>query len=442
MKGAGRRVRLCVVSSVGADSEVVHRPPSRVSDRSGPVRGGVREKVPLPTPLLDRRIRKELSIEPGKWEIDAQVTPALLEKIDYANTKVGSEVVDGQSQLAKEPPKGYDQVQRDDPPWLKTAFAELAKGVKETSGKSNPEIDKYFRRFGSNLDQQTDWSGALVAWCIANSSDAGMERTLPSFMLDDGSYTSWGEKNLSFEDKIPRGALVLLSRDNSSQIGHSGFFLSKAGSRVWLLGGNIKDSVSISAYPRDIILAIRWMEPLAPRDINVAMPFTARSWDTYKATMGSSIAITDGYKSVNKFGALGRYQFAAPGLWSTGYVKKGAKTSALKDSKYWTGKNGIKSVGDWLRSPKAQDDALLRLARNNTANVRKRLSAAGYDASRFDMETELLPLLAVAHIFGSGATVDLLTGKKDHTRKDGIKASEIYRDFAIRFGGSGKYPNK
>ena len=84
------------------------------------------------------------------------------------------------------------------------------------------------------------------------------------------SYLRWGQR---LETPV-RGCVAVLERPPDPASGHVGFFHSQAGGRVFLLGGNQGDKVSIASFPESMVIAYRW-----PADVpwlSDAWPSTAR----------------------------------------------------------------------------------------------------------------------------------------------------------------------
>ncbi|MFC3711252.1 TIGR02594 family protein [Sphingoaurantiacus capsulatus] len=148
----------------------------------------------------------------------------------------------------------------DEPRWLARARRNL--GVKETPGRaSTPSILKY-RVMARVLLEGDD---GAVPWCAifvnamleavgVRGSRSGMAR----------SFSRWG-KALP-KDRIPAGAVVVLSSDRGPASGHVGFACGVSATHVWLLGGNQGDAVSVAPFRRERIVAVVWpgVEPVGP----------------------------------------------------------------------------------------------------------------------------------------------------------------------------------
>jgi uncharacterized protein (TIGR02594 family) len=128
-------------------------------------------------------------------------------------------------------------------------------GLSEVQGtQSNPEILEFFDELGYdwvNDDSTTSWCSAMLSYYAKKCGyeyhkalDARGWLKMPIYVLQ------------------PRvGDIVVLWRNNpTSWEGHVGLFISTAGSKVYLLGGNQSNQINITAYPRDRILGVRQLK--------------------------------------------------------------------------------------------------------------------------------------------------------------------------------------
>ena len=129
---------------------------------------------------------------------------------------------------------------------LHLALDEL--GVEEIPGtESNPRIDEYLKSVGQPSDDAIPWCAAFVNWCIEKSGYMGTGRP------NARSFLHWGK-----ELKNPElGCVTVFSRGASTWQGHVGFFLSKIGSSIYVLGGNQGNRVCVKAYPVSRLLGYR-----------------------------------------------------------------------------------------------------------------------------------------------------------------------------------------
>jgi uncharacterized protein (TIGR02594 family) len=137
----------------------------------------------------------------------------------------------------------------DQPAWLAAAWAEF--GVRELPGKADaPEILRYFRDAGdaSEESEATPWCAAFAGAMLKRGGHAGTGSLLAR------SYLNWGEAI-----ETPRlGAVTVLSRGDDPTTGHVGFWLGEAEGKLFLLGGNQGDAVTVSAFDKARLLGLRW----------------------------------------------------------------------------------------------------------------------------------------------------------------------------------------
>ena len=130
------------------------------------------------------------------------------------------------------------------------------------------------------------------------------------------------------------------------------------------------------------------------------------------------------YRVVNTIGYVGGYQFGAAALETLGYIKTGASkrgNRVLKDPSVWTGKNGAKSLDDFLSNSSLQDIAFQENVKFNE-RVLKNLGVINNQTT----EKQKAGLLAVAHLQGAGGARDFARGinKADAY---GTKSSEYFK---------------
>lgn len=135
------------------------------------------------------------------------------------------------------------------PAWLDHAWQEA--GERETPGPaSNPRILQFFRDAGhpNVSSDEVAWCAAFVGACLER---AGLRSTRS---LLARSYLNWGMPLKSAK----LGAIAVLSRGSDPGQGHVGFVLGAAGDRLFLLGGNQKDAVTVQSFPVARLLGLRW----------------------------------------------------------------------------------------------------------------------------------------------------------------------------------------
>jgi uncharacterized protein (TIGR02594 family) len=137
----------------------------------------------------------------------------------------------------------------DQPAWLAAAWAEF--GVREIPGKDDaPEILRYFREAGdTNAETEaTPWCAAFLGSMLKRGGQAGTGSLLAR------SYLAWGDAL----DTPRLGAVAVLSRGDDPNAGHVGFLLSEAADKLYLLGGNQGDAVTVASFDKARLLGLRW----------------------------------------------------------------------------------------------------------------------------------------------------------------------------------------
>ncbi len=137
----------------------------------------------------------------------------------------------------------------DQPPWLAEAWAEF--GQREIAGSgNNARITAFMKELGhaTLARDSVPWCAAFVG---ASLERAGIASTRS---LMARSYLKWG-----VELSEPRvGSVAVLTRGSDAAAGHVGFVLGEAGGRLFLLGGNQSDQVSVAPFARSRLLGFRW----------------------------------------------------------------------------------------------------------------------------------------------------------------------------------------
>lgn len=129
-----------------------------------------------------------------------------------------------------------------------TASEEL--GVEELSGSQhNPRVLAYHAatNSGAKVDEEA-WCAAFVSFILEalklKSTDSAWSR----------SYEKWGRKL----EKPELGCICVFTRPEAGPSkGHVAFFVSEDKDKVYVLGGNQSNKVTIAGYPKDRLLAYR-----------------------------------------------------------------------------------------------------------------------------------------------------------------------------------------
>ena len=170
---------------------------------------------------------------------------------------------------------------------LKIAVTEL--GEKEISGpEDNPTIVNYAKEAGFEWvnDDETAWCSIFVNWVAMK---AGLKRTKLA------NARSWLDVGLNVDDNPEPGDIVVFWRGSEQGWqGHVGFYFgfSKDQSRVYCLGGNQGNQVSVTAYPVEKVLGYR---RLSETDMLILPDPVLKKGDT-----GDKVkALQDALKAVN-----------------------------------------------------------------------------------------------------------------------------------------------
>ncbi|MCL4766431.1 MAG: TIGR02594 family protein [Hyphomicrobiaceae bacterium] len=143
------------------------------------------------------------------------------------------------------------------PAWLDHAWREA--GVRETPGPAgNDRILQFFRDVGhpAVASDEVAWCAAFLGACLER---AGLRSTRS---LLARSYLDWGTPL-----QTPKlGAVATLSRGSDPGQGHVGFVIGAGDGRLFLLGGNQQDAVSVQSFETSRLLGLRWPPVAAPQD--------------------------------------------------------------------------------------------------------------------------------------------------------------------------------
>lgn len=131
---------------------------------------------------------------------------------------------------------------------FETASEEL--GVEELAGgQHNPRVLAYHAATtsGAKVDEEA-WCAAFVSFILEalklKSTDSAWSR----------SYLNWGKP---LEQGV-RGAVVVFTRPEAGPTkGHVAFYVSEDAEKVYVLGGNQSNKVSIAGYPKSRVLGYR-----------------------------------------------------------------------------------------------------------------------------------------------------------------------------------------
>ena len=134
------------------------------------------------------------------------------------------------------------------PKWMPIAQSYV--GTKEIPGsKHNPVILEFFDACenGYVKNDETPWCAAFVGAMLHEAGYMGTNS------LAARSYLRWGKAC----EAPSYGCIVVFKRGNSSWQGHVAFFIREDEKHVYVLGGNQRNSVNVSRYPKSKVLGYR-----------------------------------------------------------------------------------------------------------------------------------------------------------------------------------------
>jgi len=148
-------------------------------------------------------------------------------------------------------------------------------------------------------------------------------------------------------------------------------------------------------------------------------------FDTYAEIMAEKESSNDP-TVINSLGYVGLYQMGTMALKDAGYIDPKApnSNSALENSKYWTGKNKVESLDDFLRSESEQTAALKTLTNLNEKRLRKRKVITDKTTPE-----EMYGHLAGAHLLGAfGYSTD-----PESEDANEVSGQKYYKDVASKY---------
>lgn len=120
------------------------------------------------------------------------------------------------------------------------------------------------------------------------------------------------------------------------------------------------------------------------------------------------------YKAFNKYGYAGKYQMGEAAMVDAGYYKKTSRIYNNDWSGTFTGRDGVKSLQDFLNNPKAQENAQILFKKKQWGYL-KAVGADKYSGQIINgYKITDSGLLAGAHLKGAGSVITYLkSGGKD-----------------------------
>jgi uncharacterized protein (TIGR02594 family) len=175
----------------------------------------------------------------------------------------------------------------DQPGWLGAAWHEL--GQKEVAGRgTNTRIAGFFRDAGHPQikDDETAWCAAFLGAVLER---AGIRSTRS---LRARSYLAWGETL----ETARLGAVAVLSRGSNPALGHVGFVVGETHDEIVLLGGNQSNAVTVAAFDRSRLLALRWPATSGSGDVDDPVELDAVPDDAvFEAALAHVLRMEGGY---------------------------------------------------------------------------------------------------------------------------------------------------
>jgi uncharacterized protein (TIGR02594 family) len=155
-----------------------------------------------------------------------------------------------------------------DPPYLKAAFADL--GVREVAGRgkknANPSILAAFAAAGHGgvVDDETAWCSAKM--CQWQASDG---LPLPAIVEERLMGLSWEKMGRAITlEEAERGDICTFyyaGKDTWQR--HVCYFLGVDGKKIWVIGGNQTNAVTVTSFPVANLSKIRRPVRPTPKDL-------------------------------------------------------------------------------------------------------------------------------------------------------------------------------
>ena len=167
------------------------------------------------------------------------------------------------------------------PAWMDFAWAEI--GQSEIAGAAdNTQIMALYRELGHGdiAHDEVAWCAAFVGATLQRGGVASTQSLLAR------SYLGWGEPLA----RGSLGAVAVFSRNSDATSGHVAFYLDEDDARIYVLGGNQGDAVSVTAMARDRLLGIRW-----PQALSDAIPGPTSVPSTFDVALKHVLAMEGGW---------------------------------------------------------------------------------------------------------------------------------------------------
>ena len=138
------------------------------------------------------------------------------------------------------------------------------------------------------------------------------------------------------------------------------------------------------------------------------------------------------YKAFNKYGYAGKYQMGEAALIDAGYYRKVSRNYNNDWSGEFLGKDGIKSIQDFLNNPRAQENAQIIFKKKQWGYL-KAVGAHNYLGLIINgILITASGLLAGAHLKGAGSVYEYLKsrGEKNSSDAFGTRVESYIKQFS------------
>lgn len=160
-----------------------------------------------------------------------------------------------------------------DPPYLQAAFADLAAGVREMPGRgkknAHPSILAAFAAAGHDhiVDDEISWCAAKM--CQWQSQDG---LPMPPIVAERLMGLSWEKMGMAVApEEAQRGDICTFyyeGRDSWKR--HVCYYLGREGNKIWVIGGNQKNAVTVMSWSVNDLAKIRRPVRPTPEDLLAA----------------------------------------------------------------------------------------------------------------------------------------------------------------------------
>jgi uncharacterized protein (TIGR02594 family) len=310
---------------------LTNSPEAAVAIRDAELGGDKDKKIKevLKGPLTDEQIRTLFTAR-SQFMGTAEAPKSLGEFVTATEATLNDALKRAYDLIKQHAPEELPQIKGGEAPWFDVAKAEEAKNISEE--KDLDHILHYFDATNFHPHTREAWCGAFAAFCMKQSGNP-----VPADAAGAANWKAWGQGIPFQSDKIPHGAVIVLSPfEGTGSSGHVAFFVEEAddGEHVVLLGGNQHRAVNEKPFPKNKIVAARWLD-VAP-DIGTTTP-SAADTDLPVALQQKIIDIAANSKVI-------RHSWIRQGVAPAGYIKGMALVFATVLSKLNAGDAAAKEM--------------------------------------------------------------------------------------------------